>query len=278
MNRCVHIYTILGVLFLLWTQSSLAQQAPGENTFQAYLGATLIHYDFEEFDDNDAALVREKGALPGLRSGLAKSFNDWFIQGDLQYFKGDIRYDGQTQAGTPITTRTDEQILDISLLSGYQFTSLWNIDPTLYAGFGYRYWERDIRSTATAAGLSETYTWWYGIVGLEGNLYRGAKTHFKIDLRITRTVNPEIEVDFNNIFDDARLELGERFGLRFSMPFHVSAFENTDFSLTPFFEYWELGRSSTEELLRQGKVIGTIFEPRSETRILGIAIVLNRAF
>jgi len=42
--------------------------------------------------------------------------------------------------------------------------------------------------------------------------------------------------------------------------------------LMPWYERWDLGRSSVKNLYRDGVPIGTVWEPRSETSNYGISL------
>ena len=51
-------------------------------------------------------------------------------------------YTGQTNLGSPYSTRTDEMIADIALRLGRRIGE--RIPVTPYLGIGYRRWDRDI--------------------------------------------------------------------------------------------------------------------------------------
>jgi hypothetical protein len=201
-----------------------------------------------------------------------------FAESGICYHSGDVRYDGQTQSGLPVTTRTDEDIVDGSALAGVQFALTRGFGSAVFAGAGYRNWQRDIRSTRSATGLSETYDWWYGLLGVKGSYAASERMSWTLDLRLIRPVNPSIRVKFRNALDDTTLQLGEKTGYRLAVAWHFSLTDRAGLRITPFYEQWKLGRSSTRSLTQNGTVVGSLYEPRSETRNRGLIVGLGYTF
>lgn len=242
---------------------------------------SLQDFNYKEFDDNGSLLDREDGTLPGLIFGLERPRGRWVLGGRFSYYAGSVDYDGQTNTGTPITTRTDEKISEIEGRAEYWLRpeDRWAV----YGGLGYRYWARDIRPTRTAggqpvSGLFEVYDWWLVFFGTKVELYNKNASRWSLDLRVLRILAPELRVDATSQFDQARLDLGERYGMRLSLPWQYKLDKATHLTIEPYAEGWELGRSPTVPLTRNGVVIGTIFEPRSETRNYGINLGFSRRF
>lgn len=244
----------------------------------AWIGVSALDFDFREFDDGGTRLNREHGSLPGLAAGVKVSRRAAFAESGISYYSGDVRYDGQTQSGLPVTTRTDEDIFDGSALAGVQFALTRGFGSAVFAGAGYRNWKRDIRSTRSAAGLSETYDWWYGLLGVKGSYAASERMSWTLDLRLMRPVNPSIRVKFGNALDDKTLELGEKTGYRLAVAWHYSLTDRAGLRISPFYEQWKLGRSSTRSLTQNGTVVGSLYEPRSETRNRGLIVGLGYTF
>ncbi len=125
----------------------------------AWLGAGVMDFDYEEFDQG-ASLDREEGYLPGVSAGLRLARGRMFAETALEAWTGGVDY----ASATEITT-TDEDILDWNVMAGRDLFAQADQRLGLYAGLGYRHWQRDIRSTPTAFGLDETYRWWYASRG-----------------------------------------------------------------------------------------------------------------
>jgi hypothetical protein len=54
--------------------------------------------------------------------------------------------------------------------------------------------------------------------------------------------------------------------------------ETASFTVEPFVESFDLGRSATAPLTDNGTPVGTVSEPRSETRNYGLAINIGYRF
>ena len=236
-----------------------------------------MDFDYKEYE-NGERLNHEHGTLYGLAGGVQAGWNALSIEGELSGFGNDVRYDGQTQAGTPVKTHTDEQILDALARAGWRFRRQERLQYQLFGGLGYRYWDRDIRSTPTASGVRETYTWWYALLGGRGLYHSNQRTTWLAEARLTRPLDPEIEVDFRGGPDDARLDLGSEPGVRLSLAWRHEMASGWRLGIMPFYTAWDIGRSEDRPLKQNGVVVGRVFEPRSETRTYGIQASLGVSF
>lgn len=193
------------------------------------------------------------------------------------YHAGDVAHDGRTNLGTALDTRTDEQILDGLLRLGRWQRTRGGFAWAGYMGGGYRYWNRDIRDirdTAAAGGLDERYRWPYAALGasLRQGLGRGRLT---LDLRGLRPVGGDFKVDFGGVFDNARLDLDGETGGRIALAWEQPLHGGLTLRLASWYEHWELGRSDTGVLLRNGAAVGTVFEPASDTDSVGLSLGLG---
>ena len=230
------------------------------------LGFSLLDFDYEEFHDNGSTANREEGLIPGITAGVSVTQGRWFASTGISAWSGDVDYHG------PVKTKTAEEIIDWNVLAGREIYRKGRGEIGLFAGFGYHYWERDIQSTTTVAGLFETYDWWYGILGVRGEYHFNPSTQFRADVYLTRTVNPEVEVKFERKYDDVKLDLGEETGSRVILTLDHRVGDTMRVWISPWYEFWELGRSSTRDLTSNGMVTATVFEPRSETENFGVNI------
>ena len=269
----------LSIFVFLWSGRSLANEP--ETT--AWIGLSVMEFGYKEFSDRDQLLDREDGLLPGLLLGVMQPWNNWFGQLEGGIYSGQVTYDGQTQSGIPLQTATDELIIDSSLQLGYWFNRLKRFNYAFYAGLGYRFWRRDIRPTALTDGtpifgLLETYQWKYASLGSKAKFKQSDNVYWKIDVQLMRTLDPEIEVDFQGLrgFDDTQLQLGEKFGARIRIFWNYAVRETQSLEIMPFYEQWDLGRSPEKMVTSNGQPQGIrIFEPRSETKNFGISIMLK---
>jgi hypothetical protein len=144
------LHNSLLVVFLLGVLCTATQAAPYSNNTRIAL--SLMDFGYKEFDDNDVILNREDGYLPGFTLSVDAPISRWSLTTELSLYAKDVLYDGQTQSGIPLQSRTDETIFDVSLMLSKELAGKSLSPEQLYYGLGYRHWRRDIRDTRTAAG------------------------------------------------------------------------------------------------------------------------------
>ena len=237
-----------------------------------------MSFHYAEYGDNGGLQDYEYGVLPGVTARISRTDQAWFVAGKISYYAGDVLYDGRTQAGVPVTTRTDEKILDLFLQVGHQFRPIDHFGYALYAGVGHHRWDRDIRSTRTVSGLTEFYRWEYAAIGAKVILHETNRAAWEMDLRWQRVLNPTLDINFRGIFDSTQLALGERSGFYFSVPWTRRLSERLQFSIEPYYERWELGRSANKSITAQGVAAGTVFEPSSVMNNRGVAASITSSF
>ncbi len=274
------IRALCATLALLGPLDSKAQSEEGS---EIEIGASVLNFGYKEFSDSGKLLDREDANIPGTTLRLSHSRKPFLFAGEVSYYGGDVVYDGQTNTGIPITTRTGEKIVDMAVRAEYWLATPGGFNYALYAGAGYRRWERDIRPTRTAAGapvggLFEIYEWWFGLLGVKLTLGEWPRARWLLDARVVRPVNPSITVDSHGQHDKVGLDLGERWGWRLALPWRYSVSQTASLTVEPFVESFELGRSATVPLTDNGTPVGTIDEPRSETRNYGLAISVSSRF
>ena len=260
------------VILLLLPCLLSAAENPDATQSVVWLGFSMLDFDYKEFTDNDATANREEGLIPGITAGASATRGQWFASTEISAWSGNVDYHG------PVETTTDEKIIDWNALAGREVYRKEQGEIGLFAGFGYRNWERDILSTATASGLFETYDWWYGMLGVRGAYHFNSATQLRADACLIRTVNPEIEVQFKTSYDDVKLGLGSETGSRVRLTLDHRLNESMRVWISPWYEFWKLGRSSTRDLTTKGVVTASVFEPRSETENFGINIGVTWVF
>jgi len=144
----------------------------------------------------------------------------------------------------------------------------------VYAGAAYRHWQRDIQSVGSISGLDETYRWWSAQTGLNLEWRRGASLLF-LDGRLTRTLDPQVDVDFHHTFDSASLDLGERWGWITELAWRHRISPRLSAGLKAFYESWDIGKSELETLTVNDTPAGSVFQPRIENRNYGFIIDLR---
>ena len=236
-------------------------------------GFSVLDFDYAEFkDDGISTFSKELGKIPGLSFRLAQRHAAWEWEGAASYHYGRVDYIGHTQAGAPHYTRTDEEISDFALRLGrWSDGPLGNYPVMPYVGWGYRIWNRDILPTARVSGLFESYRWNYAWLGAKIVAYQQGASNLMLDVGWIKPIGPIM--DIKGAYNNPRLHLKSRDGVRLMLTSSVALPKNTMLILEPYYEYWQLGRSP--EVIAAGF---TIYEPASKTRNLGVNIRLGRKF
>lgn len=276
----------LGACLCAWGVLSPAVYAEDALQVEAYLGISLMDFGYKEFSDRNVLFNREDGFIPGTNVGFALANETWRVSLERSQYSDRVDYEGQTfRAGIPLTTNTDEVITDNVLILTYQFSEPQTIWRAIYVGFGQHKWERDIQPTELpgglrVAGLLEDYKWGYGLIGARLGLAKFDQfgrngNSLQLDVRLTRTVDPELKVDFQGFggYDKVNLKLQEQSGIRIGLAWTQPLKKRWLLSIEPFFEAWNLGRSDAKEITIDGNPTGiSVLEPESETRNYGINI------
>lgn len=244
------------------------------------MGVGLMAFDYVEYDDNNIFLDGESGIIPGiilkLNTDKGKSYSEWV--NSLYYNK--IEYDGQTQSGIPLITVSDALIIDSHLKLGKRFNSAYGREQSIYVGLGYRYWfrniipGRDINGNAVA-GILEEYHWFYGLLGYAVHFNAAKKVNVGLDFRLTQMFNAKMDIDFLGFksYDNTSVNLGNKIGARFAMPIEIKMSKDS-FFITPYYEIIDIGKGDSVRVYSGGAATTSIiYEPRSETRNVGIELI-----
>lgn len=244
---------------------------------EAVANFEMRHFNYEEFDENGHQLDQEQGWIPGLQGEIKQGFGDWRTSGYFSYFDGNVDYASQTQAGQPFKTHTDEKRLRTGLTLERTIHTAILPEFSLFNGLSYSRWERDIKGRGGVNGLLETYKWWEVALGLTMPIESGLNRESRFEFSLFYTVDPGLEVELPG-FEDPTLDLGERFGLRFRAKHTWWTPSGFGYTLGVFVEGWSFGRSDDEPLFQNGVLVGTVHEPRSETRDWGLLLSVSQRF
>jgi hypothetical protein len=116
------------------------------------------------------------------------------------------------------------------------------------------------------------------LLGVKGILPFSEKSNWVVDFRLLHPINPNIKINFNGLFDEKKLNLNGRLGERLSFAWQHQVNHTINIIAEPYLEYWHLGKSTTKIITRNGKRIGSIFEPQSKTLNYGFMIYLVHSF
>ena len=271
----------IAIRALFFCLALACSSAHGSRT-EVHAGLALLDFDYKEYSESGVLLDRESGLLPGFLIELAQTAGGWRLSGTWRLFSGTADHDGRTNLGTPIRTATDERIDSLSLQLARELDlGGWLIAP--YAGYAYHRWERDIQPTQTASGapvngLFEVYSWNTAELGVLARLAPWGRFEGAVDVRVFRILDPEVKVRFSTGFDDARLALGEKSGGRLAFIGAYPLDDRLRLRVEVYGERWSFGRSAPQPLTSGGATVGSVTEPRSETRNHGMTLGLVLGF
>ena len=246
------------------------------------IGVSLLSFDYAEYLDGQF-LDGETGLLPGFYASYAKDIGvQSYIKFAGTYHLGEVDYDGETQgAGIPIQSTSDADIVDTYFVYGRRLNNgaKTAFPFGVYGGLGYRYWRRNINpsltpSGNTVAGVLEYYDWFYITAGLKGHIATINNMSVNFNIRTTRMMHAEIEIDYLGFQnrDNNSLDLGEKWGLFVGVPIKFKAWDQ-NITIEPFYRQWDIGRSNIDPITSAGVPTGSgVFEPDSETRNFGVQI------
>ncbi len=188
---------LLFLPMLIFNTVLTAEQALADGEFDVY--GTIESFTWKEFDDSGGEFLEESGPIFGAGITAKGLIQPLTIKGRAELFSGSVDYDGQTQAGMSVTSDTEYLGGKVEADLGWLIV----IDETFalepFAGIGYRWWERDIKSTGTAIGYIEN--WWSSYVRLglrsESEISTQSKLFAEVGAKIA--IKNENEVDLTEI-------------------------------------------------------------------------------
>jgi hypothetical protein len=213
------------------------------------LEAGLQAHTLEETSASGARLVREHGFAPVLGVALHHRLAEpWSVTGRLSGWHGHADYDGRTQAGQPVASRTHTGSLAAQgRLVGQP--AAWRVE----AGVHWEAFDRRIQGSAGALGLDEQLQ--------QARLDLGAGwQHGPWDglLRLTWGERGRLRVRFGGAaFDEAHLRSGTAHGIGLELSRTLAPGWNARLSL----ERLDVRASASAALTRAGLPAGSATQP-----------------
>lgn len=232
----------------------------------ARISAQWTHFNYHE-QSSDLRLNTESGSLLGIHWHAEFAIaSKWWLAFDGSFSRGEVGYDGTTQSGRPLTTRTRQQRATQSLSFGYGIThDHFTLKP--FISTRYWYWDRDIQATTRSRQLNEIYNWWERGVGIDLSW----KSQKPINMTVTtfQTFAGQVQVDLTaQQFGKPVLNLGASRGIRTEITWQP----HTDrLFLVLFYEQWRQG-ASNRHAASNGNLIVIIQEPESQTVQQGLRL------
>ncbi len=182
---------------------------------------------------------------------------------------------------TPITLRTRERFYRYEADLGYKLLNFRAATLTPYIGIGYWEWRRGRNALPD---YLEKYTWYYLPIGLN-YVYRNAQWTIGADATVYFPFSMKMETDIAGTADNAAFDLKSRPGFRAEFPATYDIYRpkapnraTIFFFATPYYQYWEIGRSDNVTLTSNGVPADIVYEPKSKTGILGFKAGLGINF
>lgn len=265
-------FFILFILIILLFISPAAQGADkGDDIFDISL--MLTHFYYKEITNN-MILDSETGYLPGVELTYVHQPSDSniFLRASTNLSYGDLKYNGSTWGGTPLSFIHSNTTFNIEGDIGYAFGRKKIFIP--YIGIGHTYWYRGINSS-TPGDYSETYSLYYFPVGLVINLIQNGDVNLSIDGAVRYMFNGTVTAFFSGMdpgFNDVGLNLGSTIGESIKVNFTYLLDKGLSLLVIPWYERSSNGQSNTGILSYYGTPISIVQEPSSVTDKFGINV------
>jgi len=130
----------------------------------------LQQFTWQEYSDNGARLLKESGMLYGISTGEREVKKNFGMRSRSTVFFGKVDYDGQNQAGTPVTSGTSY----LGVEGNIDLVAVMPVDDTFkirgFAGLGGAIWWRDIKDSRDITGQpAQGYSeYWLNALGRLG--------------------------------------------------------------------------------------------------------------
>ena len=223
----------------------------------------------EESEDGNK-LVEEAGPSVGATVALERSIGDWFVGFDAGIERAELDYDGSTQAGAPLATDTDWSEGHFGAIVGRRFDGVF---AGLRGRLQYQWRERDIASTPSAWGLSESYrTVWLDL----GLTIRPARL-VTLEFELGCAINSRVDISFASALDDAALDVDDHCRIGVEAPIKIGRIYNSTVFVRPFVAWERYPKSSAERLYSSGLPIGQVFLPATEFVSFGVSIGIGQS-
>ena len=226
------------------------------------IAAELMHFNYEETDISGNILNQETGFIPGISISAYLPHHNANHSFEFSAYGGEVDYDGQTQAGQPHQTTTEETIYRLL----YKLS--WSPEDSEGAFYGKAYWQqwdRNILPNDGVSGLFERYQWWTVEAGVQVPFIKDEQHSLLLELGALTTLNGTIMVDLDAAgYGSPELDLGNGVGFSGELKYAFMQRKNSSFQLGVQLKRWEFGRSNSKTISNGTDVI-TITEPDSRT-------------
>jgi hypothetical protein len=219
---------------------------------------SVIH---TEADRAGRRVVRESGWLPGVALDAAYRAGDiaWFAAAD--WYRHDIAYQGQTQAGVAAASTTSTGLASVRLGARRAFAGGYFV----LAALDFDRWKRAIAGTATSAGLQETYRSRRLLAGA-GKAWHPAAGTVSADAAVVLSEPEHLQVGFSGLFDPVAFKTRAAQGIRLGMRFRPASASRLE--LRSRYDWIGVRRSDDAPVSAHGQFVGTVAQPEHARQAL----------
>ena len=233
---------------------SLLLMHPASAQWQGKAGLGIRGVSHTEVDSNGHRLVRETGWLPGIALSAAYTSGNlnWFAAAD--WYRGDIGYRGQTQAGSAVTSTTATGLASLRFGAAYAIGRGYSAKAAVESDD----WKRDIRGAGSGIGLQERYRSERLLVGL-GKAWHPPGGVVAADIAVLFSTPERMRVGFSGMLDRATLNTKRSRGIRVGASYRPTWAPTLE--LRAGFDWIRIARSGEAPLTRNGQFAGTVAQP-----------------
>lgn len=270
MARPKSIQYSLAVLFFLMVSIIAAKSAYGKSETEIYGAAES--FTWKEFNDSGARLLKESGPLVG--AGMSYAYHDenfTILRSRGELFGSRVDYDGQTQSGVPVVTKTGYFGFKVEGDFGKKFMVGAHSSLEPFGGVGYRWWIRDIRNGTDVlgnpvSGYREVWQSLYLRLGVRADhgfsdqrkIFGAAGVKLPLDNSNTAYLS-----NINSAYADVTLKPRNEASL-----FAETGVNVRTIKVTAFYESFRFSKSPIEN----AGAFGPVIQPDTKADILGLRV------
>lgn len=225
-------------------------------------GRGVVH---SEYDTAGRRLVRETGWLPGIVLAGAYKTGDLTVFGGADWYRDDIAYRGQTQAGTASNSTTATTLASLRFGGAYA----WGSAYSLLAALELDRWKRDIAGSGRSAGLQETYRSVRLIAGI-GTSWQPAFGTLSADAAVVLSAPERMRVGFSGVIDPVSLKTRRGHGIRLGASLRPSFAPHLE--LRSRYDWVKVARSDDVALSSTNPFLGTVAQPEHVRQGLSLSV------
>lgn len=221
-----------------------------ENT-EVHLGGAYERLRYAE------DVMDEKGWLPGIYLGLKRIINDDFaLRARIDYYNGNLSYNGSTWTGTPIIdNKTKDWVRIIELGGDYRL----NDKLFFNLGLGERIWVNDLVISYTRRTsyyyVPAGVTYYFG----QGFFLKAVQNFWIVGSNVSNLSS------VSSSYNDVNVKQASGGGWGGELGYRASNNPQVNLEVSIYYKEWRVNKSETEP---SGST--TVFEPKNKTDIMGI--------